>query len=179
MTTKIRFFLSALGLALPIDQLTKLLIVDRFHYAERLVVIPEFFALTHVRNPGGAFSFFANGAELPRMAFFIGTTLIAMVLLVIFLRRLEPGARLSSLALGLILGGAIGNLIDRIAYGEVIDFLEFTLWGGYTWPTFNMADTWIVTGVLILMVEIFFEEDPESAAGDEGEPSKAVGRSAG
>jgi signal peptidase II len=95
------------------------------------------------------------------MVFFIGTTLLAIGLLIVFFRRLEPQARLSALALGVILGGAIGNLIDRLYYGEVIDFLDFHLWGGYTWPTFNLADSFIVVGVGILMLEILFDREPD------------------
>ena len=74
-----------------------------------------------VRNPGGAFSFFASGPYAWRMAFFVGTTSVALVLLLIFLARHEPHARLSPLALGAIMGGALGNLLDRLIHGEVID----------------------------------------------------------
>jgi signal peptidase II len=168
MATKTRIFLAALAVTLPLDQLTKRWIIGEFHYGERQTVIPGWFDLTHVRNPGGAFSMFADGPPEQRMIFFIGTTLIAIALLITFYRRLEPDASLAALALGCILGGAVGNLIDRLAYGEVIDFLDVHLWGGYTWPTFNLADAFIVTGVAILMVEIFFAEEepaePEPAA---------------
>ncbi len=159
MAPKIRWFLASLALALPLDQLSKIWIVKNFHYGERVRVIQGFFDLTHVRNPGGAFSFFADGPAEQRMVFFIGSTLVAIVLLILFLRRLEPQARLSALALGSILGGAVGNLTDRLVYGEVIDFLDFHLWGGYTWPTFNIADSAIVLGVGILLVEIFLQND--------------------
>jgi signal peptidase II len=158
---KLRFFLASLLVSLPLDQLTKYWIVGDFHYGEIVAVIPGFFDLTHVRNPGGAFSFFASGPPVQRMVFFIGTTLLAIGLLIVFFRRLEPQARLSALALGAILGGAIGNLIDRLYYGEVIDFLDFHLWGGYTWPTFNLADSFIVVGVGILMLEILFDREPD------------------
>ena len=128
-----------------------------FHYGEVVEVIPGLFDLTHVRNPGGAFSFFASGPFAQRMVFFIGTTVLAIVLLVVFYRRLQPEERLSAVSLGAILGGALGNLIDRVVYTEVIDFLDVHLWGGYTWPTFNLADSWIVVGVGILMIEMFLE----------------------
>ena len=138
-----------------------------------MAVLPGFFDLTHVRNPGGDFSFFASGPAEQRMIFFIGSTLLAIVLLVVFLWRLEPEVRLSAFALGIIFGGALGNLIDRLSYGEVIDFLDFHLWGGYTWPTFNLADSAIVVGVAILMLEIFLAdgepEAPVSADSGSGE----------
>ena len=147
--------------ALAIDRLTKLWIIGRFQYGERLVVIPDFFNLTHVRNPGGAFSFMATRSSDFRQVFFLGTCVLAIVLLLAFFRRLDSSQWLSSIAIGAVLGGAIGNLTDRIAYGEVIDFLDFRLWGGYVWPTFNMADSYIVIGVGILMLEMFLEPDTD------------------
>jgi signal peptidase II len=158
-------FLLPLAIILPLDQITKTAIVKLFYYGERVSVIPGFFELTHVRNPGGAFSFFADGPAEIRMTFFIGSTVVALVLLVMFLRRLEPDAALSAMALGSIMGGALGNLIDRLVYGEVIDLLMFHLTASYTWPTFNVADSAIVVGVAILMLEIVFEGRGESRAG--------------
>ena len=158
MTLKYRFFGLAFLIGLILDQATKRSIVERFYYAERLEVIPGFFDLTHVRNPGGAFSFFADGPLEWRMAFFVGATLLALVLLTIFLVRHEGQDRLIPLALGLVMAGAVGNLIDRIAYGEVIDFLDVHLWGGYTWPTFNVADSAIVLGVGLLIFDVFLAE---------------------
>jgi len=167
MSTKMKWFLAALAVALPLDQITKYWIIARFHYGEVHEVVPGFFDLTHVRNPGGAFSFFAHGPSEWRMAFFVGTTSIALVLLVIFLIRHEQEARLSPLALGAIMGGALGNLIDRLVHGEVIDFLDIHLYGGYTWPTFNVADSAIVIGVTILMIEVFFFDQPGAEPDDD------------
>ena len=166
MAAKTGFFFATFAIVLVADQWTKLWIVENFRYGEILVVVPGLFDLTHVRNPGGAFSFMADAPLVGRMAFFVGTSLVAIALLLVFFYRLEPQARLSAFALGGILAGAVGNLIDRLAYGEVIDFLNVHLWGGYTWPTFNIADSAIVVGVGILMVEVFFGEDgsaPDSA----------------
>jgi signal peptidase II len=162
LSRKTAVLLPVFVVALLIDQLTKRWIVARFGYGEQWVVIPDFFNLTHVRNPGGAFSFLASMSEDIRQAFFLGTGLLAIVLLLAFFRRLEPGEWLSALAIGAVLGGAIGNLTDRVLYGEVIDFLDFRLLGGYVWPTFNMADSWIVVGVGILVVEMFFEPDSDA-----------------
>lgn len=161
MSRKLVFFLSALFISLPLDWITKQWVISKIHYGDRIEVIPGFFDLTHVRNPGGAFSFFADGPFEQRMLFFVGTTCIAIVLLLLFYRRLPPDDRISALALGIILGGAIGNLIDRITLGEVIDFLDVHLWGGYTWPTFNIADSSIVVGVAFLIAQVFLEEELE------------------
>jgi len=170
MNSKLKWFFAALAITLPADLISKTLIVQNLHYGERHQVIPGFFDLTHVRNPGGAFSFFADGPPEQRAFFFIGSTVLALILLIVFLRRLEPEARLSSLALGSIMGGALGNLFDRLYYGEVIDFLDVHLWRGYTWPTFNIADSAIVVGVAILMVEIFLHDE-------EGEPDALASES--
>lgn len=162
MTPKFLFFVIPFVVGYALDQLTKNAIVARFEYAETLVVIDGFFDLTHVRNPGGAFSFFANADPVWRLPFFLGAPLIAIVLLFVFYRRTPPDARFSALALGLVLGGALGNLTDRLRYGEVIDFLEVHLWSGYTWPTFNVADSLVVVGVIMLLIETFFEIAPEA-----------------
>jgi signal peptidase II len=160
---KLGWFLATLALSLPLDQASKQWIIASFHYGERWVVVPDLLDLTHVRNPGGAFSFLAGAPAGHRAVFFIGTTLLAIALLIVFYRRLEPGARVSAAALGMILGGALGNLIDRMIYGEVIDFLDVHLWSGYTWPTFNLADSFIVVGVAVLIVEIFVGEGERPA----------------
>jgi signal peptidase II len=168
MAPKLMWFLATFVIVYPLDQLTKRWIVASFHYGENLTVIPGLFDLTHVRNPGGAFSLFAGGTSEYRLAFFLVTGAIAVSLLVVFYRRLPPDALLSAAALGSILGGALGNLTDRVVYGEVIDWLDFYL-GSYTWPTFNVADSCIVVGVCVLILEVFLdpEGEPEDQKGDE------------
>lgn len=154
-------FLAAFGVVFPLDQATKLAILANFAYGERLPLVSGVLDLTHVRNPGGAFSFLAQlppDLEWLRPLFFIGMAGLAIVLLLGFFARLPGDARLSSLSLGAILGGALGNLVDRLRIGEVVDFIDVHLWSGYTWPTFNVADSAIVVGVALLLVETFFEE---------------------
>ena len=121
-------------------------------------MIAGFFHITHVRNPGAAFGILATSPEPVRIFFFIGVTLVAIGLIFSFYRKLAPGDRFSALSLGLILGGAVGNLIDRVRHGEVVDFLHFRLWGGYTWPDFNLADSFIVVGVILLVIELLATE---------------------
>ena len=163
---KLKLFVPIFALTCAIDQWTKQWILERFSYGEQRTIIPGFFNLTHVRNPGGAFSFLATLPEEIRQAFFLGTGLLAIVLLLIFLRRIEPRDGLAATAIGGVLGGAIGNLMDRLRYGEVVDFLDFRLIGGYVWPTFNMADCWIVVGVALLMFQMFFEPEPRNSHPD-------------
>ena len=167
ISLKLKLFGPVFALTFAIDQWTKQWILDRFSYGEEQPIIPGFFNLTHVRNPGGAFSFLATLPEGIRLAFFLGTGLLAIVLLLVFLRRIEPRDGLAATAIGGVLGGAIGNLTDRIRFGEVVDFLDFRLIGGYVWPTFNMADCWIVVGVALLMLQMFFEPEP-------GDPQREI-----
>ena len=165
---KTKLFVPVFAATLAIDQWTKAWILARFAYGEEQTIIPGFFNLTHVRNPGGAFSFLATLPEAFRQVFFLGTGLLAIVLLLVFLRRIDARDRVAATAIGGALGGAIGNLLDRVRHGEVVDFLDFRLIGGYVWPTFNMADCWIVIGVALLMLQMLFEPDsgdPEPETG--------------
>ncbi len=158
MTPKLRVFAPAFVLALIADQATKLYVEASLGFADRVPVIEGFFYITHVRNPGAAFGLFASSPEPWRLIFFVTVTLLAIALVVSFFRRLAPGDRFAALSLGLILGGAVGNLLDRLRLGEVVDFLHFRLWTGYSWPDFNLADSFIVVGVLMLVLELLASE---------------------
>lgn len=158
MTPKMRIGLAAFVTSLVLDVVTKHLVIQNLSFSDRIPVIDGFFYLTHVRNAGAAFGLFATAPVALRLTFFVGVASIAIVIIISFFRKLAPGDRLAALALGLILGGAIGNLIDRIRFMEVVDFLHFRLWGGYTWPDFNVADTCIVVGVGVLVLELLASE---------------------
>jgi signal peptidase II len=171
MAPKFRVGLTAFFISLALDILTKYLVSANLVYSDRIPVIEGFFYLTHVRNTGAAFGLFQNAPAAIRLTFFIGVSAVAIAIIIQFFRNLAPGDRLSALALGLILGGAVGNLIDRIRLGEVVDFLHFVLWGGYSWPDFNFADTWIVVGVGLLVLELLASEGEERAGIESGESS--------
>jgi signal peptidase II len=173
MAAKSRFFLVAFAISLALDQSTKTWVVESLDFSDRVSVIEGFFYLTHVRNPGAAFSLFADAPAEIRAPFFIVTTLIAIGLIISFFRKLSPGDRLSALALGLILGGAVGNLLDRLIYGAVVDFLRLQLWAGYSWPDFNVADSSIVIGVALLVIELFASEGESLADPPGTEPDSA------
>jgi signal peptidase II len=158
MSPKTRLFSSACLASLAADQATKVWIDAHLGFADRIAVVEGFFSITHVRNRGAAFGLLAEAPEPVRVALFIGITLVAIGMILVYFQRLAPGDRLAALSLGLILGGATGNLIDRILRGEVVDFLHFVLWGGYAWPDFNLADTWIVVGVAFLVIELLAAE---------------------
>jgi signal peptidase II len=164
MTPKLLVGWSAFLSSLVLDQTTKILVDQNLSYADRIEMIEGFFYLTHVRNTGAAFGLFADGPPAIRLTFFISISLVAIAIVVSFFRKLAPGDRLSALALGCILGGAVGNLIDRIWRGEVVDFLHFRLWGGHSWPDFNFADSFIVVGVGLLILELLASEGESRTA---------------
>ena len=170
MNPKQSFALGAFAISLPLDLITKLLVERNLSYADRIPVIEGFFYLTHVRNPGAAFGLFSDGDPQTRMFIFIAVSIAAVLIILSFFRQLAPGDRLSALALGLILGGAVGNLIDRIFRGEVVDFLHFKIWRGYSWPDFNLADSFIVVGVGLLVLELLASEGEDRAAAEPDEP---------
>ena len=172
MAPKTPYFLVPFVVGFAADQATKQWIIQDFHYGQVQTVIAGFFDLTHVRNPGGAWSFFAQGDASLRIPFFVGAAFLAVALLLYFFSRLEPDMKLSALSLGMVLAGALGNLTDRLRHGEVVDFLQFHLPFDYTFPTFNVADSLIVVGVAVLMIETFFEPGPSSAL-DEDDSAEA------
>ncbi len=140
-------FSLALLLAL-LDQATKWLIVDRFYYGETLNLIPGFFNLTLVHNTGGAFGLFAQSTYL-----FIIFSIITIIFLFFFFKKYSVENPWIVWPFGLVLGGAIGNLIDRIRLGYVVDFLDAYA-GNWHWPAFNVADSAICVGLGFLAIFI-------------------------
>lgn len=135
---------------LLLDQATKILVAQTIALHERIPIVTSFFDLTHLRNPGAAFSLLAQAPEWFRQPFFFLVTGVAIAALSLFLYRAKDEGLLLTIAVSGVLAGAIGNLIDRIMYGEVIDFLLF-YWDGYHWPAFNVADSCITLGVIGLL----------------------------
>jgi signal peptidase II len=143
-------FLAITVLVVLLDQATKAWIISTVRLYDSFVVIGGFFNITHVRNPGAAFGFLAGAPPLFRYIFFLAVTAAAIVLILHYLRvsRIEEPSLVSALAL--ILAGAAGNLIDRVRFGEVVDFLDLYI-GGHHWPAFNVADSAITVGAGVLM----------------------------
>jgi signal peptidase II len=173
ITPKLAAGLIGLAVSLPLDLFTKWLVNRHLVFGDRHPVIEGFFYLTHVRNTGAAFGLLSDGPAEIRLVFFVGVSVVAIGIILSFFRKLGPSEWVSALALGFILGGALGNLRDRIQYGEVVDFLHFRLWGGYSWPDFNFADSFIVVGVAILVLELLASEGETSGATDGGGESSA------
>ena len=140
-------------LSLGLDQASKIAIDKTFQLYESIVIIPSFFNLTYVHNTGAAFSFLSEAGGWQRW-FFAALAIVMSTIMTIWLTRLKENETLLAVALSLILGGAIGNLVDRLAYGYVIDFLD-VYYGTYHWPAFNIADSAITIGVALMLWDSF------------------------
>jgi signal peptidase II len=145
----------ALGI-LALDQITKLVIVRSLTLGQTIPVVPGLFNIVYVLNPGAAFGFLASLPDGFRNPFFVLISVAAAVLIVAYHARHLRALVLPSLGLGLILGGAVGNLIDRLRYGMVVDFLDFYL-HRYHWPAFNVADSAISVGVGLMLLDMLVE----------------------
>ncbi|MDD5364433.1 MAG: signal peptidase II [Gallionellaceae bacterium] len=143
-------WLSALTLVL--DQVTKLAVMAKLAPYQDVVPLTGFFNLVHVHNTGAAFSLFADQPGWQR-GFFIVLALAAAAVILDLLRKVNGRAQFC-VALALILGGALGNVIDRVLYGHVIDFLDFHV-GAWHWPAFNVADSGITLGAALLILDAF------------------------
>jgi signal peptidase II len=166
MAAKHRIFCTVALAVFAVDRVTKTWTQFTLEVGERFDVIPGFFYVTHVRNPGAAFGLFENAQSEIKAIVFATAAALALIVVVIHLRSLAPGDRRESTALALVAGGALGNLLDRLPYfgtAEVIDFLHFDWWRGYPWPDFNIADVAIMMGVGGLMVEMIARESTSHA----------------
>lgn len=140
-----------------IDQITKLIITSNFKLNESISLIDNFFSLTYVRNEGAAWSIF-SGNRL----FLILIGILAIILIYQFLIKNKQLKKLEIFTYGLLLGGIVGNLIDRVVLGYVIDFLDFLIFK-YNFPVFNLADTFIVVSVFLIIIDIVRGEAHENS----------------
>lgn len=144
------------------DRLSKWLVATRIPLNESIGVLPGFFRLTHVDNPGAAFGLFSDSPSPWKVTMLITFSLAALVVVVALLWKNSHAMTITATGLALILGGAVGNLWDRLANKYVVDFLDFSV-SGYHWPAFNLADSAIVVGALLLVGEILFSKSAEPA----------------
>ncbi len=150
MKNRYAIFTILVIIVLALDQITKGLVLEHFLLHETKVVIDGFANITHVRNPGAAFGLLATASPGFRTVFFLGAKFLAMGLILYYLIREGDSYPESTLPLALIFSGAGGNLIDRLRFGEVVDFVDLHL-GPYHWPTFNIADGAISLGAIFLV----------------------------
>jgi signal peptidase II len=138
-----------------LDRLAKLLVIRRIPVAQEISVIPGLFQLSHWENTGAAFSIFADSSSPWRTAGLIGFAVVACTVVCYLLWKHGNTLDLTAISLCMILGGALGNLWDRLQQGTVTDFLDFYI-GNHHWPPFNIADSAIVVGAILLMGRILF-----------------------
>jgi signal peptidase II len=149
---------SIVSVVLVLDLWTKYVVQTRVRLHDVIIVLPGFFNLTHVRNKGAAFGVLSTLPDFWRSAFFIMVTLVAVAVIIALI--LKTRERLPVYAFSLIAGGAMGNLIDRIRYGEVVDFIQWYV-KSYYWPSFNVADSAISIGVALLAIDMLFGKQQE------------------
>ena len=153
-------FILVSGLVIVLDQITKAVILATLPLMDAIPVIAGFFSIVHVRNPGGAFGFMAGQGPMVRSILFLVISGLAAGVIIWLYRRTPASFRLLRIALSLIFGGAIGNIIDRIRFGEVVDFLDVYI-GDLHWPAFNIADSAITIGMTIMIYHVLFKKMPE------------------
>jgi len=151
------FVLGAAAIIL-LDQITKAAILKKFFIHESYPVIDGFFNLVYVMNPGAAFGFLANMSETFRYFFFTGITLAVILLIIYYVVKSKPQHMLMVTSLTLIFAGALGNLIDRVRFGAVVDFLDVYI-GTAHWPAFNVADSAISVGAMLMIWEMIMKRE--------------------
>ena len=150
MKTAWKIFLAAAGISAVLDLASKWAVERFIAPYTRVVLVDGFFHLTNVRNPGAAFGLFDKGG-FGRIAFFLAVGVVAMGFILWLMRRCRDEDRLEALSLGLVFGGALGNFVDRVRYGEVVDFLLF-FWRDFYYPAFNVADIAVCVGIFLFII---------------------------
>lgn len=146
-----------------LDQVTKWMVIERLPLYEDVPLISGLLSLQHVRNTGAVFGFL-SGADIPGKAYlFALLSGLALAALTYYARTVPPEERLPRFALSLVIGGAIGNLIDRVRFGYVVDFVKM-YWGTHVWPNYNVADSAISIGLVLLVVDSFRPRDREAVS---------------
>ncbi len=149
------------ALVLLVDQISKHLVMTRLEEGRSWDIagwLSPFLRITHVTNTGAAFGLFPKWSD-----FFVAVAVIVIAVIIIYQRHLPAGQWLVRVAMGLQLGGAIGNLVDRLRWGSVVDFMDLNFWPLHEWPVFNVADASIVTGVSLLAILMLWEERREQS----------------
>jgi len=150
-----KYFFLISAAVLLLDRIAKWAVASNIALHDSIVVIPGFFRLTHVQNTGAAFGLFAESSAQWKVGALVSFSVVALVIVSAVLWKNGHSLSTTTIGLSLILGGALGNLWDRMLSGHVVDFLDFYV-GNYHWPAFNVADSAIVVGAILLVAEIVF-----------------------
>jgi len=154
------FYFLITAAALVLDRVTKWQVQQRIELHDGVTIIPGFFRLIHLENPGAAFGFFSQTPTPLKLGLLITLSIVALVPVSVLLWRSSRALSSTSVGLSLILGGAIGNLWDRLLHHRVTDFLLF-YYHQYEWPAFNFADSAIVVGAMLLVMDLLFNNTPK------------------
>jgi len=157
-----KYFFLVAAIVVLFDRITKWVVAASLPLHNSLTVIPGFFHITHVENTGAAFGLFAESTAQWKIAALVAFSLVALVIVSVLLWKNSHSVSTMTVGLSLILGGAFGNLWDRMRAGHVVDFLDFHI-GQYYWPAFNVADSAIVIGAILLVAEILFAKPGSEA----------------
>jgi signal peptidase II len=155
--SKYSYLMIISGIVICLDQLTKIYVHTQFQLGESIVVIPDFFNFTYVRNPGAAFGIFAESHPEFREWFFLLMPPVALAVILWLLKSVPSTDKVQVIGLSLIFGGAIGNYIDRIRFRYVIDFIDVHYKNIWNYPAFNIADSAIVCGVGLMLLSMYLE----------------------
>jgi signal peptidase II len=156
-------FILGAAVVVALDQITKAAIVSKFFIHESYAVFDGFFNIVYVMNPGAAFGFLANTSATFRYFFFIGITAAVILLIIYYIAKSKSQNMLIVISLTLIFAGAVGNLIDRIRFGAVVDFLDFYI-RTWHWPAFNVADSSISLGAVLMILEMIIQRKKEAVS---------------
>lgn len=163
MKKNIIIFVLGVIVVVALDQITKAAIVAKFFIHESYPIIDGFFNLVYVMNPGAAFGFLANTAAIFRYIFFIGITALVILLIIYYILKSKSQNMFTVVSLTLIFAGAVGNLIDRVRFGAVVDFLDFYI-RSWHWPAFNVADSAISLGAVLMIWGMIIQRKEEAAS---------------
>jgi signal peptidase II len=152
-------FVILVAAVVAMDQLVKALIIKAVPAYQTVSVIPGFFNLTHIYNTGGAFGFLSGNTSSYQQLFFLTASIVAVFLILYLYSQTPPNYKFLGIGFSLILGGALGNLADRIRIGKVVDFLDFHIMDLH-WPSFNIADSAITIGIFIFLYHLLFKKIP-------------------
>lgn len=164
---------SACGLAIVLDRISKHLVQTRMDLYQSIEVLGDFFRLTYIRNAGISFGMFSNSA-FPLMRYILLFFTCAAVVFVITIYVKSKKTPLDQLSIGFILGGAVGNLFDRLFHATVIDFLDFGI-GSHRFYVFNLADSAIFLGIVLLSIQLIKDENEKKAAQEKASTSAGEG----
>jgi signal peptidase II len=160
-----------------IDQLSKYFISIYLPPQQPVAILENFLHINYIRNVGAAFGLLSHLSSQVRTPLFLGISILAILMILFFFSRLEAKQSFLSSSLSLILGGALGNFLDRIRLGYVVDFLDFHWYDRYHWPAFNIADTAITVGVILLILEVISSSKEEQDSGSGQIPPQSDGES--